>query len=124
MSADQLLKDAGELSLSELDRLVAKIINLRAQRAAPSVPASEAELLLKINRGLPAPIQSRAQELTAKRDTKTLTPSEHEELKRLSLQAEEMEAERIQHLTQLARLRHSTLAELMNRLGLHGSRHV
>ena len=118
MSAEELLKKAGELSLLELDRLATEIINLRAQRAAPSLPAREAELLGKINRGVPAALQKRCEELIEKRDTETLITDEHEELKRLTLQIELIEADRIRHLTELAKLRRKTLAALMESLGL------
>jgi hypothetical protein len=118
MSADQLLREASELSPSDLDQFVSKLIRLRAGRIAPHLPVREAELLRRINQGIPGPVQRRLEELAGKRDLATLSPAEHEELKRLSLQAEQIEAERIQDLSELASLRGTTLAELMEKLGL------
>ena len=117
MSAEQLLKEASQLSRPELDQFVSKIISLRAQRSAPSLPGREAELLGRINRGLPPSLQERFAELVKKRDAETLTPEEHEELKGLTLEVESLEAERIQDLSELATL--SALTESL-RLGAPG----
>ena len=123
MSADQLLKEASRLSPSELDRFVSKIISLRAQRSAPSLPARESELLRLINRGLPPQLQMRLAALEEKRDAEMLNDAEQEELKRLSVEAETIEAERLEHLSELARTRGNSLADLMQNLGLAAPRH-
>jgi len=118
VSADQLFKEASQLSQPELDQLASKIISLRARRSAPSLPGREAELLERINRGLPTLLQERFAELVTKRDAEALTPKDHEELKALTLQVERIEAERIQNLGELASLRGTTLSNLMKSLGL------
>jgi len=117
MSSDQLFKEASRLSRPELDQFVSKIISLRAQLSAPSLPGREAELLRLINRAVPASIQQRFAELVKKRDAEALTPQEHEELKGLTLEVEGIEAERIQYLSELASLRGTTLSALMESLG-------
>jgi hypothetical protein len=119
MSAEQLLKEAGQLSPSELDQFVSKIINLRAQRSAPNLPARESELLRLINKGLPPQMRRRLADLEQKRDAEMLSDNEQEELKRLSLDAEAIEAERLKYLSELAGLRGKSLADLMESLGLN-----
>ena len=118
MSADQLFKEASQLNRRELDQFVSKVISLRAQRIAQNLPGRESELLGRINRGLPVSLHERFAELVKKRDAETLTPQEHEELKRLTLEVERIEAERIENLSELARLRGTTLSALMESLGL------
>lgn len=118
MSADQLLKTAGELPLPEFNQFVASVIRLRAERSAPSLPAREAELLVRINQGIPPGTSQRYDELLAKREAGQLSEVEHEELKGLTLQVEMVEAERVRDLSELARLRRTTLPALMASLGL------
>ena len=124
MSADQLFKEASELTQPELDKFVSKVISLRAQRSASSLPRREAELLRLINRSLPAPLQQRMSELATKRDAETLTTEEQDEIKRLTLEAEAIEAERVRHLSELASLRGITLSALMEMLGLGAPRYA
>jgi hypothetical protein len=63
---------------------VGQVLKLQAQRRVSTLSGNEAELLLKINRGIPADLQARCNELIAKRQAETLTPGEHEELIRLT----------------------------------------
>lgn len=118
LSTDELLKAAGQLSRTELDQFALQIIALRARRQAPSLPQTEAELLLKINQGLPLEVQKRYDELVAKRRAESLTPDEYDELLRLTDQIENLEARRIEYLAELARLRQTSLTELMEDLGI------
>jgi len=97
---------------------VSQVIALRAKRQAPSLPQVEAELLLKINAGVPPDIQERYDELLAKRQAETLTPDEYAELLRLTEQVEELEVQRVEYLVALARLRGTSLTALMADLGL------
>lgn len=118
VSSDELLKAAGQLNLSELERFTSQVIALQAQRKASALPHSEAELLLKINQGLPAELHERYNELIEKRRYETLTSKEHGELLRLTREVEKLEAQRAEHLAQLAKVRKTTLSDLMNTLGL------
>ena len=118
LSTEELLKAVGQLSLPDLERFVGQVIVLQAQRKAPSLPQTEAELLLKINQGIPADIQHRYNELIAKRKAETLTPEEHSELLRLTEQVEKLEAQRVEYLAELARLRRTSLTALMASLGI------
>ena len=63
----------------------------------------ESELLLAINRGLPAEVAKRYRILVDRRRSGSLSPEEHQELHRLTDQAEELQAERIEHLAELSR---------------------
>jgi len=118
LSTDELLKAVEQLSQPELDKFVSRVIALEAQRKAPSLPQAEAELLLKINQGVPPEVQKRYDELVAKRQGETLTPDEHNELLRLTSQIENLQARRMEHLAELARLRKTSLTALMESLGI------
>lgn len=118
VSSDRLLEAIGQMDLAELDRLVPRVIAIRAQRRAPRLPQRESELLTRINRGLPANAQMRLNELIAKRQAETLTHDQHRELLRLIEQSEKAEAARVEALAQLARLRGVSLTTLMHDLGI------
>ena len=91
---------------------------MRAQRTAPSLPGKEAELLRRINLGVPTSLQERFADLAKKRDAEELTQEGHEALKGLTLEAARIEADRIRDLSELASLRGTTLSALMESLGL------
>jgi len=86
---------------------------------APSLPGEEAELLHKINQGLPSDVQQRYDELVGRRRAETLTSAEHRELLALIDRIEQSDAERVQALTELAQLRNISVATLITELGIH-----
>lgn len=117
-SADDLLKAIEQLENTELERFVERLIDLKAQRSAPSLSEGETELLSRINQGLPSDLADRYRRLIEKRRAASLLPEEHEELLRLSDQSERLEAERVEALAELARLRGTSLTRLMSDLGI------
>lgn len=118
LPTEQLLEAIGQLNQTELDEFVRQVITLRAKRQAPSLSKTETELLQRINQGIPARVKKRAEVLIAKRQKETLTAQEHAELIQLTEQIEELEAERVTHLAELARLRQVPLGELLTQLGI------
>lgn len=115
---DELLKAVGRLSPSDLEQFVSQVIALRAQRQTPSLSRAESELLFKINEGMPPDLQTRYNELIAKRQAETLTPEEYEELLRVTQQVEKLQARRVEYLVELARMRGVSLNTLMENLGI------
>jgi len=118
VSLDELLDGIAQLETPELERFIAQALALRAKRIAPGLRQDETRLLQKINRGLPANVQQRYDDLTAKRRAETLTPEEHQELVTLIDRIERSDAERLQNLTKLAQLRHVSVTALMVELGI------
>jgi hypothetical protein len=118
VSPDELLQAVDQLGTADLERFVARVLALRARRAAPSVPPEEAALLLQINLGLPAEMRDRLGQLNEKCEDEALTPDEHAELLGLVAQVEALEGERIERLSRLAHLRGVSLTALMDELGI------
>jgi len=118
VSPDKLLEAIEEMDQAELEQFVSQVIALQARRRAPGLSQDESDLLIKINQGLPADVQTRLNELIVKRQGKTLTSDEHDELLHLIAQSEQAEAARIEALAQLARLRGVSLTTLMHDLGV------
>ncbi len=82
------------------------------------IAVRSAELLQRINRGVPAAWQRRYAELIARRQAEQLTAEEHHELLQLTDQIERLEAQRVEDLAALARLRGTTLARVMADIGV------
>lgn len=117
-AANKLLDFVEKMSLSEIDQFLSQVLALRAQRKVPHLSAKESELLIKINQGLPPVVQTRLNQLAAKRRAGTLTAKEHQELLSLTDQLENAEAKRVEALGELARLRGVSLTTLMHDLGI------
>lgn len=78
----------------------------------------EAQLLQKINTGLPEEMWREYHHLVARRRSETLTPEEHARLIAISDEIETAHVQRIQLLEELARLRNISLEALMKQLGI------
>ncbi len=118
LTKDELLQAVQQLGKNELEQFVFQVVNLRAKRQAPSLPKAEAELLQKINRGLPVKLQNKYSKLLAKRQAEDLGAEEYSELLNLTNQVEKLEAQRVEYLVELARLRQTNITDLMNSLGI------
>jgi hypothetical protein len=115
---DEVIKGVERLEADELEEFLTRVLTIRAQRRAPSLPKEETELLQKINQGVPLEVRNRYDELHEKMLDETLTPDEQQELIELSDQIEFADAERLKHLILLAQLRNTTVDSLMDQLGL------
>jgi hypothetical protein len=78
----------------------------------------EPELLLKISQGLPSAVTERYEELISRRRAGDLSPEELGELLDLTAEVERFQADRIEHLAELARLRCQPLRVVMDELGI------
>ena len=118
LSSEDLLKAMERLETPELERFVSLLLDLKARRTAPSLPSREAELLAKINQGLPERLMARYHSLIDKRRAGTIDTDEYEELLRLTDEVEALNVQRIETLADLARLRGTSLPDLMKQLGI------
>ena len=108
---------------AEFERFVSDVLSLRAGREAPRLSATEADLLRRINLGLPDDLRARHDALIDRRRAESLTPAEQDELLALTDQVEAREAERLSALSELARHRGVSLSTLMADLGLPAPTH-
>jgi hypothetical protein len=124
MSIDELIKAADGLDASDLDLLLQQIVFLRARRKTPVLPAAEAQLLLKINQGIPADLLANYQVLRKKREAETLTDAEYDRLIQLSTEIEQIGVQRLEALARLAQLRQVSIIDLMATLGIQPMSYV
>ncbi|MGH9931051.1 MAG: STAS/SEC14 domain-containing protein [Pyrinomonadaceae bacterium] len=115
---EQLLNAVLQMPRNELEEFVRKVFSLKAREHTPTLSERESELLLQINRGLPAQTRKRLNELIEKRQSHTIQQDELQELRQLTDQIEKSDAERLKWLIDLAALRNLPLDDLINQLGL------
>ncbi|GAB4459761.1 MAG: hypothetical protein OHK0029_22800 [Armatimonadaceae bacterium] len=83
-----------------------------------SSSTQEDELLKKASEGMPEAFWNRFHPLRQKLDEETLTHAEQQEFLELNAQLEAKNAERMDHLLELARLRGMSLPDIMKQLGI------
>ena len=96
----------------------------RNRRSKARLSDRESILLEKVNFGLSAETWLRYHELIAKRQDEMLTTAEQASLVALSDQIEALNAQRLEALAELARLRGVSLPILMTELGIKVPRHA
>ena len=118
LSFNQVVNAVKQLSDAEREKLLSQVAAMRPLYENHQLSPAQSELLTKINKGIPEEIQGRYNELIHKRNEKTLTDEEYEELLRLTDQIELIDAKRLEYLTELATLRNKPLVLLMDELGI------
>lgn len=118
VDTEQLLNTALQMPPKELEQFVTRLFTLKAKERAPVLSEREAELLGKIYKGLPEGMQQRLNELIEKRQSYAISDDELKELIELTNRAESFDAERLEHLIELAHLRNIPLKRLIRQLGI------
>ena len=124
VSREELLQAIQQRDKTEFAGLVTEILSLRAQRAAPILPADETALLQRVNQRLTDADQRRRAQLLENLAAETLTAEEHTELIRLNDEAERLNAQRLEALVQMAALRQVSLRQVMQDSGLEPETHA
>lgn len=119
LSAEEIISAVAELSLPEIEEVFDHVIALQAERKAPHLSPAESELLVRINAGLPADLFERLAILRNKREDETISDVEYQELTALTDVAEEVHADRLAALVELAKLRGVSLPALLDQLDIH-----
>jgi hypothetical protein len=118
LSTDEIIEAVTQLSLPELEEVFDHVLTIQAERKAAHLSSTESALLVRINEILPRELRERLATLRAKREDESITDSEYQELTRLSDQAEEIHADRLASLVELAKLRGVGLPDLLEQLGI------
>jgi len=118
LTPDRLEEAAQSLPPAEFDALVDRLVALRARRHAPTVSATEADLLRRIAEAVPLALREQRAGLHALSQQRALTEGERAEYLRLTNAIESLEAARVPLLVALASLRGVSVAEVARQLGL------
>lgn len=115
LSLPGLFQAIEQLSLEELDSLVAHAKSLRLRLA------SEDELLSQINQKLPNEEEKRLKLLSQKQEDESITEKERLELLQLVEKNEELDVQRVEALLALAQKRDVSINHLLKSLNLDKS---
>lgn len=91
---------------------------LKRQPNAPVLSQEEGRLLHAINQGLPPETMDRYAGLVRRRQDQTITPSEFDELRQITLLLEEAGVSRAENLARLAEIRGASVEALMEELDI------
>ena len=114
----KILDEMGRLTVRQLERVIEKAALLRLQKRKRVMPLRESDLLQKIGRGLSQEKNLRLQQLEQKLRDEVITRNEHSELLRLTNELERLASQRLKALRDLAVLRRTSVAKLMQEMGL------
>ncbi len=117
LDMNEVLHGLSELQKDEFEAFVSKVLSLQAQRKASNLSKDETVLLQKINMRLSLDNGARLEYLNTKLHDVALTKDEHKELMVLLEKVEQLDAERMNAIIQLAALRGVDLEEMMKQLG-------
>jgi hypothetical protein len=118
MSAEEIMAAVDTLNLRELELVFDHVLAVQAERKGPHLPTEESALLARINRGLPEDLRTRILLLRRKREDGSISEGEYLELTVLTDQVEELHADSMAALVDLAKLRGLTLPVLMDQLDI------
>ncbi|GAK58105.1 hypothetical protein U27_05078 [Candidatus Vecturithrix granuli] len=121
LSFDQLVKAVAQLPQSEFKKFLLTVDRIHPLHEEHRLSSRESELLLRINQGIPLSVQQRYDVLIEKRDARTLTPEEYQELLDLTDQVELLDAKRMENIMELARLREQPLSIILEEFGMSPS---
>ncbi len=114
----ELVNSTARLVPQDFDRFLREVYVKRAQDRTTSLPEREAVLLKKIRQNLPEAFQKRFAQLRKKRDAETLSEIEYAEYLDLIDTMETDNAEKLNHIIELANLRGIHPNALMQQLGI------
>ena len=118
LSYMQIAGAVENLPPAELEALLQRVLALRATQRAPHRRDMPARLLTVINQRLPTPDLARLHDLRAIRQHRSLESVEQTEIVALTNRLEELQAQRLAALAELAQVRGVTLPTVIAQLGL------
>ena len=104
------------MEASEFESFVQQAMALRGEQTSTTLSPAETALVQRINRGLPLDVRTQYSALVKRRNRNLLTPEEHDELIKLTQQAEIQDADRAAALVELAKRRRIPVKTLMKQM--------
>lgn len=112
-----LLDAVKQMPPEDFDAFIEEALSLR-KPPRTTLSAQETKLIKQINRGLPVELRKRCSQLAGRQKKGILTATEHEELLKLTHEAENRDADRAAALVELAKLRRLPVRTLMKQMGI------
>ena len=114
----KLLRELEALPFAELEKLVPRILMLRARKHPGVLSQPESQLVKKLSAGSPARLVREYDRLMAVRDRKGLSAAEQKKLERLIAEFDAYHLQHVAWLTELAAIRQTSVAAVVGALGL------
>ena len=118
MSAKSVLHEIEKLPDSQIDLVLRRLLLLRARRIPRSASARERVLLANVARGAPPKLLQEYRVLIVKRRAAGLGATEQARLITVSDELEAFNVRWLRWLSELARIRNTTVAKLVRKLEL------
>jgi hypothetical protein len=118
VSLDELVNGVKQLSDSELDQFISRVMGVKAGRTGESIGSQEADLIKRINEGLLPEEWERFHTLEALRKSEKLKPEEQQELIAITDRIEQINFHRLQYLIELSKLKGKPVEALIEELQL------
>lgn len=118
LSSEQLFKAVEQLNQPELEEFVSRLVILYTHKKAATLLKAEAELFLKMHQGITIDASSSYEKFIDLKKIETLSQEEYKALLYLSEKIDQLQAERIDYMAELAKLRGISLTKLMEDIGL------
>jgi len=118
IDSKQVISAVQTMPLDELDKLVVDVLAARAERIAPHISGEESKLLRLIQKPFSKKGLLRIKELQTLRESGEITQEGFHELAGWIEKLEVLHAERLNAISELAKLRGITLQSAMKQVGL------
>ena len=122
ITTENLLNAVTQMPEREYERFIEKANKLRKKHFTDKKSRKESDLIFKINTIFPTDKRERYNELYARFRESNLSETEHQELLSLNEEFEILNAKRIKYVSELAKLRHQTLEEVIADLQIKSSK--
>jgi ribosome-interacting GTPase 1 len=118
LSSEQLFKAVEQLNQPELEEFVSKLVILYTHKKASTLLKEETELFLRMHQGITIDSNTTCEKFIDLKKIASLSQEEYKALLYLSEKIDRMQAERIEYMAELAKLRGISLTKLMEDIGL------
>ena len=123
ISVSELLTNVGRLNTRDFEIFFIEIQSLYGQKITATSTVTENKLLKQIKSRLTSSKQIRFEYLTARRDARTITEQEFNELLKLTDDIEKNDLLRLKRISKLADLKRMTLPEVVHFYNLQPMQH-
>ncbi|MEL6250373.1 MAG: hypothetical protein AAFR87_00065 [Bacteroidota bacterium] len=120
-SLGKLFKKFEELSPTEVDIVLEKLLSIRASQKAPALGRQETALMQQINDGLSEEELEELEALIARRDAEEISEIELQRLIQLTEKMEQLNVERMELIVELSSIRNMSIRDLMKELDIRAA---
>ena len=115
---NDLIKSVEQLDIDNLEKLLERVLLIRAKKIAPTIGKKEANLLTIINQPIPQKLLKGFKKLSAIKKERRLSKKEYLTLTSILDEIEKLNADRLVALAALSKIQGKPLKQLMTQFGV------